>query len=389
MARRTLPPGVTAVPLKSGELRYRVVGDAGVNPATGRRAQSRKSYPTLEEALVAQARLRTAVAEGSYVQRSRVTVGQLCADYLASRHKLRATSAAKDAYDLAPFSEQLGDRAVQSLTRADVDKLVTSLREGGTVTAKGGRRRPWSPSSVNKALDAVRRALDYAVDQGVAARNVAAKVERVPAERREMETFTAQEVRAFLASLDGDRIGHAWHLALSGLRREEVCGLRWRDVDLDAGVLRVVNARAMAGGRVVEGEVKTERSRRTLPLPGGLAQVLRAAQARQRRERLALGPGYGEWDYVVSNEAGGAYNPVTLTARWAKALGAAGVRRIRLHDARHTCATLMHLNGVPMAVISAWVGHSRSDFTMRQYTHSQADALKGAANVFDAVVTTA
>jgi len=90
---------------------------------------------------------------------------------------------------------------------------------------------------------------------------------------------------------------------------------------------------------------------------------------------------------VVCNEAGHPYHPDTLSKMWAKAVAAAGVPRIRLHDARHTCGTTMHLQGVPAAVIAAWLGHADVAFTMRTYVHSQPDALADGAQSLARVVT--
>ncbi|BCO75714.1 hypothetical protein MINTM008_50490 [Mycobacterium intracellulare] len=108
-------------------------------------------------------------------------------------------------------------------------------------------------------------------------------------------------------------------------------------------------------------------SRRTLPLRDRLVTVLKAAKGRQAAERLVLGRDGGAWTYVVSNEIGEPYSPAVLSRYWRDAVKAAGVRHIKLHAARHTCATLMHLNGVPAAVIAAWIGHKDASLTMKLY----------------------
>ncbi|MGW6426948.1 site-specific integrase [Nocardia sp. NPDC055053] len=139
-------------------------------------------------------------------------------------------------------------------------------------------------------------------------------------------------------------------------------------------------------GKAVEYDPKSEDSGRTLPLTPTLKAELRAARKRQAAEKLALGEAYGPGTHVVIDEAGSSYHPDTLTDYWEKITKAAEVRRIRLHDARHTCGTLMHLQGVPIAVISEWLGHADSAFTMRTYVHSQDDALVSAAGTLEALV---
>jgi integrase len=140
-------------------------------------------------------------------------------------------------------------------------------------------------------------------------------------------------------------------------------------------------------GNVVENDPKTLSSRRTLPLDDGLAAVLRRASARCAQERLALGAAYRDSGYVAVNEIGEPYTPDTLTRMWRKMAKAAGVRPIRLHDARHSCGTALHLRGVPLAVIAKWLGHADAATTARIYAHSQDDALKSAAQTLGVVVT--
>ncbi|WNG93247.1 site-specific integrase [Mycobacterium sp. ITM-2016-00318] len=213
-------------------------------------------------------------------------------------------------------------------------------------------------------------------------RNVAELVNRVATPHRELCTYTEAEVREFLKAIADDRLGHAWDLALSGLRRGETAGLRWAAVDLEAKSLAIVNNRVMAGARAVENDPKSAASRRTLPLPDRLVSVLRAAKVRQAAERLAVGTGE-TWEYVVSNEIGEPYAPAVLSRYWRDAVKAAGIRHIKLHAARHTCATLMHLQGVPVAVIAAWIGHKDASLTLKLYARSQDDALKAAGATLD------
>src|ERR1700676_1229744 len=203
-----------------------------------------------------------------------------------------------------------------------------------------------------------------------------------------MATYTPDEIRRLLRAADKDRNGHLWYLALSGLRRGEIAGLRWADIDLDAGTVTIARNRGQAGaGNVVENEPKTLSSGRTLPLDEGLIAVLKRASARYAQERLALGAEHAESGYVAVNEAGEPYTPDTLTRMWHKMAKAAGVRPIRLHDARHSCGTALHLRGVPLAVIAKWPGHADAATTARIYAHSQDDALKAAAQTLGAVVT--
>lgn len=155
------------------------------------------------------------------------------------------------------------------------------------------------------------------------------------------------------------------------------------NVDLDAGTLTVNRTRLSVDGAVVEADPKSERGKRTLPLTKALVRAFRDLRKRETVERLAAGSAYADSGYVVVDEIGRPLHPDTLSDRFDQLVARAGVGRIRLHDARHTCGTLMHLSGEPVAVISAWLGHSSPAFTMRVYVHSQDGALRDAAARLD------
>ncbi|MET8653835.1 tyrosine-type recombinase/integrase [Nocardia aurea] len=387
MSRRQLPPQITKITLRDGSVRYQVTTEAGTDPETGKRRQTKRRYRTEKEARDALADTSMAVRRGTYVPSSTLTVDQVCSDWLAGK-RVRGTTATNYANALQPVRDRYGPEAVQKLSKRHLDDLVTDLLAGTAKKADGRYRRPWKPETVNATLDRFEAVLDSLIAEGKLVRNVAALVDRVPAKpKRRHDTYSEAEVRKILAVAAEDRNGHAWHLALSGLRRGEIGGLRWSDVDLDGGRLTIANNRVSVNGKAVEYEPKSEDSGRTLPLTRTLEKELRAARKRQAAERLALGEAYGPGTHVVVDEAGHPYHPDTLTGYWEKITRAAEVRRLRLHDARHTCGTLMHLQGVPIAVISEWLGHADSAFTMRTYVHSQDGALVSAAGTLEALVT--
>lgn len=388
MVRQQLPPQIKKVEVldrSTGKtvVRYRVKVDVGLHPETGARQQAKRHCRTEAEARKLLSELQNKAVSGTYVSPSKITVDQVCANYVAGRHNLRESSRTKLEYDLAPLRERHGKLPVQRVTKGHLDQLVADLLAGGTKTAKGRTRRPWSAVAVNKVIATIDQVLDDALDQRIVTNNVAAKVARVSSTQKDVDTFTAAEVDQLRKRFAKDRIGHAWELALYGLRRGEIAGLRWADVDLKAKTLSIANNRISAGGVTVENDPKSHASRRELPLPARLMTVLRAAKKRQAAERLALGEHYGSGDYVVSNEIGEPYNPAVLSRYWSDAVKAAGVRHIKLHGGRHTAATLMHLDGVPVAVIAAWIGHSDPTLTLRVYAHSQDEALKAAGRSLD------
>ncbi|MGX1774829.1 tyrosine-type recombinase/integrase [Nocardia brasiliensis] len=392
MSRQQLPSQITKVTVADRQtgksvVRYQVRADAGVDPETGKRHQVRRRYRTEREARAALAKFLTEAASGSFVPRKDVTVEEVCGDWLASLHWARGTTLAGYEYNLAPLREQYGQMAVQKLTRKHLDALVAALKRGGTKTEKGNVRRPWAARSLKRTIETVSMVLDYAIERKLLAHNIARAMKPKPGKKRKPQTYTPAEVAKVLGSLDGDRDAHLWFFALCGLRRGELGGLRWSGVDFANKTIEVHIGRASAGGKAVEDDPKTEASIRTLPLDDEMVDVLRRARRLHAAEKLALGEAYNDGDYVACNQDGTPYHPDTLTHRWAKVVKKAGVRHIRLHDARHTCGTAMHLRKVPLAVIAAWLGHADASVTARIYTHSQDDALREAAKTLGTVVS--
>lgn len=384
--RQQLPPQIEKITLQSGAIRYQVTAEAGKDPVTGKRRQTKKRYRTEKQAREALGAVTTAVAQGTYVARSVTTVEQACAEWLAGKRVARSTKAAYT-HALQPLRDRHGFLPVQQLTKSNLDDLVSDLQDGEFVYAHGRACKTWNAQTINPMLRITGKVLESQMGQGRLVRNVADLVDRVPGSRKEMNTYNEDEVRKVLAVADRARDGHAWHLALTGLRRGEIGGLRWADVDFKAGTLLVENTRIQVDGEVIEKTTKTEKSQRMLPMTPAITVALRRAKALQAAERLELGTAYGSGTYVVSDEAGEPVHPDRLSREWHRVCESAGVRHIRLHDARHTCGTLLHLQNVPIAVISAWLGHCDAAFTMRTYVHSQPDALAEAARSLNAVVT--
>ena len=161
-------------------------------------------------------------------------------------------------------------------------------------------------------LGALSQVLDQLVAEGRLTRNVASLVDRVPGRAKKFETFTPDQVRTVLSGIAQDRNRHAWHLALAGLRRGEIAGQRWADIDLDRRTLRIGATRVDVGGRAFDqDEPKTANAGRVLPIPDALLAELAAAKNRQTVEKLALGEAYSDRGYVVCNEAGEPYHPST------------------------------------------------------------------------------
>ncbi|UNQ40913.1 site-specific integrase [Prescottella equi] len=378
---RSLPPGIKKIELKGRkggrpEIRYEVLVDTGY--VDGKRKLHRKRFKTEAEARTELSTVQAKVKGGSYVHPNLITVEDACAKWLESKHRIKASTLRGYKVWLAPLRKELGDTEVQKLTKHDLDTLIGKLRRGEVADHK-----KWTARSVNGMLGIFTAILEDMLKQGYVVRNVAKLVDRLPAEHAEMKTLTEAEMFRILDHDGRDR--HLWTLALYGLRRGEIAGLKWSSVNFHAKYIVISENRVAVGSEIVSGTTKSKKSRRVLPMPEEVMEVLKVAHSRQMLERMQCGGGQSE--YVASDEKGNPMNPNLLTFRWGRMLDDLGIERVRLHDARHSCATLMHLRGVPIAVIAAWLGHASAAFTMATYAHSQEDALTAAAQSFTRVAT--
>lgn len=395
---KKLPPNA------KGQVRYRFVIDAGYEPqrdkATGevitdpetgkpklRRRQLTVTKDTLKEAKAEYSRLTAARDAGTLITPSKLTLGQLVDEWLIEATADVEVATARSYQDAMRYVKvRLATKPVQQLTEADVRSLVdwmlTSARRIGGKPGTG-----LSARTVELTLGRLRAVLKLGMRRGILARNVAEDV-KVPkaarkaarAVKRARQPWTRDEVQQFLAHVTADRLYSVMLLSLIGMRPAEVVGLRWEDVDLKEGTVSIEITRTLVAGVVVEKDAKSESGERKLPLPAVVFTALKAFRARQAAEKLAAGEGYAPSGRVVVDELGAEVKTDWLRRRAYERMQSAGVRKVRLYDARHACLSWMANNGVPDVVVSAWAGHADLGFTKRTYVHSDADALRAGSD---------
>jgi integrase len=359
---------IRAKKLKDGKtVRYQVIWWVH-DPATGKRHQRTQVAASMKEAKALRARMVNAVDEGRYQDPTTMTVRELLADHwLPSLRDRRANTVSSYRTVVEHWLlPQLGGHQLRALTPAHVRDGLNRL------CASGGRNGgPLGARSVQYAAVVLSMALRWAVDEGLVARNVAAKVERPSASAGERPSWSADEARAFLTHVGGHRLYAAWLLFVTrGFRRGELAGLRWGDVDLDAGRIAVRRTRVMIDGKAADSTPKTARSVRTVPLDPYLLAALKAHRARQAAERLAAGPGWTDTGYVFTYETGEPVIPEYLSTTWDRLVKTSGQPRISLHGARHTAATLSLQAGIRTEVVSRWLGHASVAITQSVYQHA-------------------
>jgi integrase len=373
---------IKRIELKDGSIRYRFVVDIGRDPKTGKRQQKTMTFDKKGDARREYDRIRHQTATGEYVKPSKATVNEIIDSYLlgATRGK-RANTARNYADAFRCVREQLGHRVAQTVTKDDIEHLVDFMLTKGR--KRGGKPGTGlSGRSVNMTLGRLKAAFELAVREGKLVRNVVALVRPAEHEKPERKTWTVAEVRKFLRAIEGDRLEVAWRLSLYGLRRGEVLGLRWSDIDLTAGTLTIAQARVLCDYEVRVEKPKTKNGARTLPLDEKLVEGLRALRKRQAAEAEQAGEAYEGSEYVVTDELGRPVHPEWYSDEFDRIIKTAKLRRIRLHDGRHTAISLMEKGNVPISVISKWAGHYDAAFTMTTYVHaSDEDLAQGAAKL--------
>ncbi len=322
----------------------------------------------------------TGLNEGTVTPRTTRTLESFLDEWLVLQtDHIRPTTLHSYAMAVGRINKGLGKAKLQALTPLQIERFYADLMSGGRKS--GGAL---APKTVRNTHTVLRKALSDADRLGLIGRNPAASAHPPADNHVEFQTWTAEQMSRFLEHVRSDRLYAAWVLlATTGMRRGEVIGLRWRDVDFDGDELAVANTLTTAGyPNVVSGPPKTARSRRHIYLDDGTMSVLREHRREQREERLSVGPAWNtENEYVFTDELGNSLEPGLVSRMFKRHLIAAGLPRIRLHDVRHSYATLALKAGVHPKVVSERLGHSTIAITLDLYSHVTPSIARDAANV--------
>jgi len=332
------------------------------------------------------------IQRGEYVEPTKLTVGEfLQAKWLpAIAATIRPTTLVSYRMHVEKYVvPRIGGVQLQTVSGDTLNKLYAELLEGGRIKREGGL----SPASVRRIHATVHRAFRDALRWNRVVRNPAdaADPPRARATRpSEHQVWNAAELKCFLAAVESDRLYPAFAVAATtGLRRGELLGSRWADLDFETARLAVRQTLITVQNKMVFSTPKTTRGRRNIPLDQHTLAILRAHRARQAEERLAWGPGYQDHDLIFAWESGAPINPNTLSQKFDRLVGRLGLPRIPFHGLRHGYASMSLSVGVPTKVVSDRMGHATSAFTQDQYMHAipslQEDAAeKVAALIFSA-----
>jgi integrase len=339
--------------------------------ADGKRRQKwSRGFDTRKAAEAVRARLVHELNTGFYVEPSRMTLAEWLVDHWLPVTRTRVKPTTFRAYRSSirhHIVPSLGGVALGKLTPQMLIRLYQQLLENGRVKAEWGL----SPATVKGIHALLHKALGDALDQGLIPRNPAdaAKPPRTRSSPETLRYWTPTELNTFLELIQGHRLQAALHLlAMSGARRGEVAGLRWVDVDLDGARITIRQTLNAVDGEVYVSSPKSSRGR-TIDLDRRTVDMLRRhlEQEQARGERyLSRDGGNG---YVFRRRDGSRIDPRQLSAAFRWVADQSDLPRIRLHDLRHTHASIAVKAGVPIGVVSERLGHADPSFTLARYSH--------------------
>ena len=270
---------------------------------------------------------------------------------------------------------QIGSIQLAELTSLDLQRFYKHLLDGGRVDRIEAKKKPkgLAPKTVRNIHQMIGSAYNLAMEQKLVTRNPTQGCALPKVEHKEMKTLTADQLSAFFQEARDSGVYELYYLDLAtGLRRGELLGLKWADVDLDRGVLKIQRAISRQNGKVVEAPLKTKNAYRTLPLSADAISVLKMQKCKV---------GNSEW--VFPSPTGGPMSPDSVLHMLQRVLKRAGLPRIRFHDLRHTFATLALENGMDVKTLSAMLGHVSAVTTLDIYTHITGDMQRAAAASID------
>lgn len=274
----------------------------------------------------------------------------------------------------------IGNIPLGKLTALDVQRFYKKLLTEGRVERKESENQPkgLSAKTVRNIHQILSSAMELSKQQKLIAANPAEGCALPKVEHREMQTLTADQLNAFFREAKASGVFELYYIELAtGLRRGELLGLKWEDIDLEQGTLTVRRQVARINGDVTEAPLKTKNSYRSVSIGADAVEILKA-----QREKVG-----GE--YVFPSASGGPISPDSVLNMLHRVLKRANLPKVRFHDLRHTFATLALQNGVDVKTVSGMLGHYSAGFTLDTYAHVTTAAQRQAANVMGNLLSNA
>ena len=354
---------------------------AGHDPATGK--QIFKSVLGKTQAEVKE-KLKKALVEAGqidFTKSGKYTVGTWMDEWFENVAKIKVRPSSHQTYrgyidnHIKP---NIGNIPLEKLTTMDLQKLYRTLLTKGRVDRIEAENQPrgLSAKTVRNINQVISSALDLAVAQKIIPSNPTDACELPKVEHREMQTIPEEQLQAFLAEARATGVYEMYYIELAtGLRRGELLGLKWQDIDWKNGIIKVRRQIARMDGQIVEAPLKTKNSYRTVTISPQSIEVLKQQRAKTHDQ------------YVFPSPNGGPISPDSVNNMLKRVLARAGIPKVRFHDLRHTFATIALQNGVDIKTVSGMLGHFSAGFTLDTYAHVTTAAQKEAAQTMGNVLS--
>jgi integrase len=374
---------------KRGKDSYSIAVSLGRDPTTGKyRYQWVSVKGTKREAEKRLSELLSQIDNGTFIRPSKTTLAEYLETWLREYVWPELAPRTAEGYDLVVrrhLIPALGRITLTELRPEHIQRYQSEKLSCGRADGKGGL----SPRTVRHHYMALHAALGRAVKMGLVSRNVADAVSPPRYQRHQWQSLSESGVNSVLEAARKTPYYVLFYQALfTGMRRSELLALRWCDVDLLLGRVQVRRSLHQLRTReIVIRSPKSERSRRMVSLPPSATLVFQEEKEKQWRERAALGLELNEDDLIFRDLEGRPLCPDTVTHAWVKLVRRIGLRGIRLHDARHTHASLMLKQGVHPKIVQERLGHASIQLTLDTYSHVVPGLQEAAAAGFDKMIS--
>ena len=339
-----------------------------------------KTFTTQKECIDWVRKNRNQISDGMSYASTQLTINEYMDSWLIIKKATRryATWLHYDRLVRRFINPALGNIKLKDLRADQIQGLINQLLKLGI-----------GIYTVRKIQDVLKCALNQAVKQDVIIRNPAALVDPPPKPHREMAILTESQVSQLLVAAKGHRLEALFHLTITtGLRESEVLALKWSDLDWVKQSLKVERQLERPHGEGVQFSApKTAFGKRSIKLGSKTIEVLRNHYKRQQTERIAAGEAWKEFDLIFPSSVGAPIHQHNLWRAFKILLKQAGLPAFRFHDLRHTAASLLLNNGVPVIVVSRRLGHARASITSDVYGHLMPNMQDEAAEMIDELVT--
>lgn len=329
----------------------------------GRRIRQYGTYPTLSAARKARNHFLMKKARNQFIRPTSTTLDQWLEEWM--QEIVIPNRAETTVYGYRKIidnhlSPALGSIAIQDLSPKDLQHYYAELM----------RKKHLSANTVRRHHDLLSAALHAAMRQDLILRCPTERVEPPRVIHKETCYYTAEDLKRLYRMVEGHWLETAVHLAGSlGLRREEICGLRWSSVDFQSRKIHIREARTTAGAKIIDKETKNRSSARVLHMGDDIYYLLRKERRRQNEQKLAMGPKWPDCGRVVVNRRGKPLAPNNLSMNFTRFIRSSGLPPLTLHGLRHTFATVASAQGAPLFDIGKALGHSTPATTGKIYTH--------------------